>query len=198
MLSVSFGEEASIFGGFCPGFDHSSFDDGLFVSLALEAARGDQALDLGRLGGGLLAFFLGGDLTSDDVLSDVIFFGQVKEFADFGSSLRAKSSGNNSVSQTLDFLLSLSQNNQIDDRQVRSNDTASNGLPLAFTISSRTVAFGIFVEQESNSSICENSLHHGETLFVVSTSDFEDISFVFFTKALSFDFLGHTFVIKTT
>ena len=41
------------------------------VSLVLEALGSDEALDLGSLGVGLLAFTLGLDLAANDVLADL-------------------------------------------------------------------------------------------------------------------------------
>ena len=41
------------------------------VALVLEALRGDQPLDLGSLGVGLLSLTLGLDLATDDVFADL-------------------------------------------------------------------------------------------------------------------------------
>jgi hypothetical protein len=46
--------------------------EGSAVALVLETLRGDQPLDLGSLGVGLLALALGLDLAADDVLADLV------------------------------------------------------------------------------------------------------------------------------
>lgn len=45
--------------------------EGSAVALVLETLRSDQALDLGGLGVGLLAFALGLNLATDNVLADL-------------------------------------------------------------------------------------------------------------------------------
>jgi hypothetical protein len=42
----------------------------------------------------------------------------------------------------------------------------------------------------------EDTLHHGETLFVISTSDFEDVAFEFITQGVSSHLLGNALVIE--
>lgn len=61
---------------------------GNFGALALEALRGDEALDLRGLEGVLLAFF--GDLALDDVLADIVFFAEAEKLADFVRALRTQ------------------------------------------------------------------------------------------------------------
>lgn len=51
------------------------------VSLALQALRCDQALNLGCLGVRLGSLLLGGDLTTDDELANIVLRGQVEELA---------------------------------------------------------------------------------------------------------------------
>lgn len=46
-------------------------------TLALQDNGGNQALDLGGLGVRLLALLLGGDLTTNDKLADIVILGQV-------------------------------------------------------------------------------------------------------------------------
>lgn len=47
----------------------------LAVTFALEGKRGDETLDLGGLGDGLLAL-LGGEFPSDDELANIVFLGK--------------------------------------------------------------------------------------------------------------------------
>ena len=52
------------------------------VALVLEALGGDEPLDLGRLGVGGLALTLGGDLTTNDVLADLLPDGALANLPD--------------------------------------------------------------------------------------------------------------------
>jgi hypothetical protein len=52
------------------------------------------------------------------------------------------------------------------------------------------------LQQEANTSLHKHSLHHRETLFVVSTSDFEDIALELITKGVSSHFLGNALLVK--
>jgi hypothetical protein len=51
-------------------------------------------------------------------------------------------------------------------------------------------------QQEANTTLNEDTLHHWETLLVISTSDFEDVSFEFLTQSISSHLLGNTLVIE--
>jgi hypothetical protein len=51
-------------------------------------------------------------------------------------------------------------------------------------------------KQEANTSLNEDTLHHGETLLVISTCDSEDVAFEFITQSVSSHLLGHALVIE--
>merc|ERR1712141_285565 len=61
--------------------------DGHTVSLALQNQRSDQALDLGGLGFGFLLSLLGGQRTTHNVLTNIVFLGEVEQLADLAGSL---------------------------------------------------------------------------------------------------------------
>lgn len=52
------------------------------MTLVLEALRGDQTLDPGSLGVRLGTLLLGGNLTANDELANVVLLGEVEELAD--------------------------------------------------------------------------------------------------------------------
>jgi hypothetical protein len=192
----------------------------LSVSLALEGDGGDKTLDLGSLGEGLLTLALGLDLTTDDVLADIIILGQVlfvyiwlntvlslslsllfstyKELADLGGTLGTETLGNSGISQTSNILLTLLDNNEGEDREVGTNDTTTDRLSLALTGTARTVARVALGEQETNTVRQKDTLLHGETLLVVTTRDAEDVTLELITKGVTRYFLGHALVKETT
>jgi len=81
------------------------------VSLSLKHHWSNKALDLGCLVPELLAFLLG-KRTLDHVLTNVVLLGQVEQLPDFGSSLRAQSTGNVHVGQSGDFRFSTLDNGE--------------------------------------------------------------------------------------
>ncbi len=42
-----------------------------------------------------------------------------------------------------------------------------------------------FAQQQADSASRQNSLHHGETLFVISSGDLEDVALPFITQGIS-------------
>jgi hypothetical protein len=53
-----------------------------------------------------------------------------------------------------------------------------------------------FLEEQSDSSVDQDSLFHGETLLVVTSGDFENVSFVLFSQNFSVDFLAHSLIVE--
>ena len=57
-------------------------------------------------------------------------------------------------------------------------------------------SFLTFLEEQSDSSVDQDSLLHGESLLVVTSRDSENVSFVLFSKNFSIDFLAHSLVVE--
>ena len=51
-------------------------------------------------------------------------------------------------------------------------------------------------EQKSDSFVGQDSLLHGESLFVVSSSDLEDVSLELVSEVFSLNFLSHSLIVK--
>ena len=78
------------------------------------------------------------------------------------------------------------------DGKIGSDDATSDGLSLSFTSSSGSVALVASLHEESDSSLDKDTLLHGETVLIVTTGNFEDVSLEFVTKNVTFDFLTHS------
>jgi len=109
-LLASLSEKLSVLGSLSGVLLSSSLLEGKLVSLSLKSLRGDESLDprclgLGDLGSGLA--FLRLDLSSNDVLSDIVLLAQVEELSDLAGSLGAQSSGDVLIGKPFDFLISL-------------------------------------------------------------------------------------------
>ena len=150
------------------------------MTLTLQNNRGDKALDLGGLDGGLLAFLLGGDDTLNDVLADIIVLGQVEELADLGSTLGTETAGNGGVSETGEGAFTLLSDDNGQDGQISTDDTTADGLALTFTSTTGTVAGVTLGEEQTNTVVHQDSLFHGETLFIVTTGNLQNVTLEFF------------------
>ena len=79
---------------------------------------------------------------------------------------------------------------------IRSNNTASNIFSLFMPLALWVETFVAFPEKETDPVIAEDSLKHGESLFVLSTCDFEDVASVLFAEWVSFNFFRYSLLIK--
>lgn len=175
-----------------------SFPSGLLVglvdSLSSESVVSDQSLDLGGLSSDGLAILF--DLSSDDESSDIIILSQSEELSDLGGSLGSESLGDLVVSQTFNIGFTLLGDRESDDGKIGTNDAASDGLSLSFTLSSGSVAGLASTHKKSDSTLDEDTLLHGETVLIVTTGNLEDVSLEFITENVTFDFLAHSFTVE--
>ena len=115
------------------------------MSLSSDSLLSDQSLNLGALIEGLVSLL---DFSPDDVLSHIInlacFFGvsESEHFSDIVSSLGAESSWSLVVSKSLDLLVSLLGDSELDDSQIGTTDASSDGLSLSLSSSSGNVSGG--------------------------------------------------------
>ena len=102
----------------------------LVDSLSSEPLLGDESLDLGRLVEGLVALL---DLSSNDVLGDIVLLSQSEGLSDLVDSLRSESSWLVIVGEALNFTWSLLENLKGNDTEVWAANATSNRLSLALT-----------------------------------------------------------------
>merc|ERR1711963_851466 len=167
----SSGHEFSVSGfGFFGSFNSRS-SGGFLASFSLKSDWGDQSLDLWGLGSGFRVFLVGGKLSSDDKVSDIVFLFEVEQLSDFVGSFWSQSSINNGVGQTSNIVVTLSDNAGGQNSQIVVDDATSDGFSLSFTGSFASVAGSAFLHEKSNSMSDEDTLFHGETLFVFASGD---------------------------
>jgi hypothetical protein len=121
-----------------------------------------------------------------------------KELSDLGSTLGTETLGDSGISQTGNILLTLLNNDERQDREIRTDDTTTDRLSLALTGTARTVTRVTLGHQETNTVRQKDTLLHGETLLIVTTRDAEDVTLEFITKRIARNFLGHTLIVETT
>jgi len=181
LFLVPGGEEFLVFLLFVLGFFHALLLLCGPVPLALDHSWGDQTLDLG---GDRPDFtVLDSLVVTDNVLPDVIGGRKVEQLPDVGSPLGSETLWDALVGQSGDLTISLLDNSKIENRQASINNATVDGFTFALTGSAAPVARVSLAEKETHTSSGEDSLLHGETLLVVSTTDTEDVSLEFLSKA---------------
>jgi hypothetical protein len=124
----------------------------------------------------------------------IIFLAETEEPTDLSGTLRAQTLGVNGIGDSWNIVVALLDNAESQDRQVHAHDATTDRLALAFSSSARSVAGMAFGEEKSDTSRMHNTLLHGETLLVVTTGDFEDISLKFVADGISRNFSTHSSV----
>jgi hypothetical protein len=80
------------------------------------------------------------------------------------------------ISQTGDIGITLLDDAESKDGKIHGDDAATDGLSLALTSTAGAVARVTLGEEEADTGRVHDTLLHGETLLVVSTSDAEDVA----------------------
>jgi len=215
LLGVVFLEELlvvdSLLLGVLDVIDHGAAGDLLSAELGL----GDHALHLGGLVEGLVTVLtedgltlLGGLLvgSANDVLGDIVLLVESVELDDSVSPLLSETvsmvgSGDDDGLVGLlafELELSLDDNAEGDDGKIGSGDASTDGLSLALTRAAGLEGSATLFEKDAGSSLDENTLLHGESLFVVSSGDSEDVSLELFAHNLAVNLLAHALVKERT
>jgi len=109
------------------------------VTLVLKTLGSNQTLDLGGLGVWLLALTLGLDLTTDDKLADIVFLGETEETADLGGTLGTETLGVDDIGDTGNIVVALLDDGESENREIHSDNAATDRLALALTGTARSV-----------------------------------------------------------
>jgi hypothetical protein len=170
--------------------------DGTLLTLALDTLRGNQTLDLWSLGLWLLT--IADDLATDNILAHIICRVKVEQLADVRSTLWSETARHDRVGKTWDLGITLLDNNKVEDRQIVVHDATANRLALALTTTADTVARVVLGEKKTHTLVGEDTLHHRETLLVVTTGDTEDVTLELVTENITVDLMGHTLIEEDT
>jgi len=172
--------------------------EGVQVTTTLETKGCNNSLNLRSLGIGFRVFLLALDLPSNNIFSNVILLTEIEKLPNLRRTLRTESLRKYSVGQVGDLGITLFDNNQGKDGNIRSNDAAANGLASTLASAARSVARVSVGKKEPNTIGQENTLLHWETLLVVTTSDAKNVSFPLVSKRVSWNFLRDFLVKKYT
>jgi len=167
----------------------------LVDSLSSDSLLGDESLDLGRFVEGLVTLL---EFSADDVFGEVILASESILLSDLASSLWAESSFSLLVGKAGNFTGTLLENLKGDDTKVRSTDASSDGLSLSLTSSTRSVRLNSGLHEDSDSTVDEDTLLHGESLLVVTAGDSKGVSLEFSADDFSIDIRAHSSVVEVT
>jgi len=166
----------------------------LDASGALKDERRDETLDLRRLGLGLLLSLLQLDWPSDNILSDIIVFVEVEKLADLASSFGSQTTGDGGVGKAWDISFALLDDDEVEHGQVGVDDASPDASAVTLSGASGSVARVLGAEKKADTPVGQHSLHHGESLLVVSTTDAEHVTLPLISEGVSRDFLRHLLV----
>jgi len=141
-------------------------------------------------------FLVSFQFSSDDKVSDIVFLFEVKQLPDLVSPLWPQSSVDSSVSNTGDFIITFSDDNGRDNGQIVVNNATSNSFSLSLTGSFAGITGLAFLHEKSDSVSAEDTLFHGETLFILTSGDSKDVAFEFFAEWVSGDFVGDSLFVE--
>ena len=102
-------------------------------TLVAENSVSNETLDLGSLISLVTVVF---KLTTNDELGDIVLLGETEELADVASSLGAETTRNSGgfIGQTGNFLFALLDNHQVENADISTDNAATDGLSLTFTL----------------------------------------------------------------
>jgi len=159
----------------------------------LKGAGSDDTLHLGLLGVLLAALLLVGACASNDVLAYIIIVGEVEQLADLAGTLGTNTTGDNLVSEARDLLLALLHDDAVDHREIVGNDATTDSATTTHSVTSTTtITNNAGLEEKTNTVIDKNTLLHGETILIVTTSDAKDVALEFVTKRSGINLIADT------
>ena len=124
----------------------------------------------------------------------VIFLAQPEHPPDLCRPLWTQSLRVHGIRKTRNITLTLLDNRQRQHCQIGSNNTTPNTLSLALSVPSGSVARLTSAEEEANTRRMHDTLLHGESLFVVTAGDLEDVAFELVAHAVAGDLVAHAAV----
>mmetsp|Transcript_28863 Transcript_28863/g.71984 ORF Transcript_28863/g.71984 Transcript_28863/m.71984 type:complete len:274 (-) Transcript_28863:26-847(-) len=161
----------------------------LSLLLAVDPGGGDEPLDLG-----CLVALAALDGPADDVRPHVLVLGQRKELADLVGALGTQAAGLVAVGEAGDVVVALLDHGEGEDTDVGSHDAAADGLALELPFAPGAEAGHALLEEQADSCVGEDALHHGEALLVVAAGDAEDVALELVTQTVARHLSSHALV----
>jgi hypothetical protein len=100
------------------------------------------------------------------------------------------------ISQSGNFLFSLFDEGEGESFDVRADNASSNRSSLSFSLSLDTISRSSGGKKELDSVVAEDSLLHGEAVFIKATIDPEHIALKLLSESIGLNFLSHALLEK--
>ena len=121
-----------------------------------------------------------------------------EKFANVVRALRALATGDFAVGQTRNFLITLLDDGQVQDRHVSLHDAATHSLALALALAANPVAAVALDHQELDTMVYHDTLLHREALLIVTTGNLENVPLVLISKRSAIDLVRNALVVEST
>jgi len=149
------------------------------LSLALQALRRDETLNLGRLELRLRLALLELKWLAHDILAHVVLLAQVEELANMVGTLGTTNARHNAVGETINLLLALLDNDKRQHAELIVHDAALDRLATTLAAATLTIARHALGHEQANTIVGEDALLHREALLVVTTAYANDVALPF-------------------
>ena len=134
------------------------------------------------------------DMDNGRSSTHIIFTRQIEELANLGRPLRPQPLRLHTIRQSRDLPFTLLNHTERQHGQIGRNDTTPDTLPPPLTGPSGPVTAMARRQQQPHAGGVHNPLLHGETLFVVTAGDLEDVAGELGAERVGGDFLAHAAV----
>ena len=140
LLLVPQSDQTGILSSLLPGLLSPATLDGLQVPLVLKSPGGNKTLNLGDLVLGLTVLLKG---TTDSSTGNRVALLQLEELSDLGSPLGTQPDGVDNIGQTRELLVTLLDDDDVQDGEISTDDATTDGPPATVTITLGDEAVGV-------------------------------------------------------
>lgn len=140
----------------------------------LKTARGDETLDLGGLG--VLLAVLASHWPANDELTDIVLLGKTEKLTDVVGTLGSVAFWLGGVSEARDIVVTLLNNDECNNGDIRAENGTVNTLPLALTSAAGAVVLRVLVKKKTHTAREQDTGLSGKALLVVQTSDLQNVT----------------------
>jgi len=102
------------------------------------------------------------------------------------------------VSPEISFSPFCFYSDQVENTEIGIHNATPNRFVLSLSSPPWSIAAMPLTQQQEDTAMGQDTLIHGEALFVIATTDSDHITLPFFTQSISSNFCGHTLLIKGT
>jgi hypothetical protein len=125
----------------------------------------------------------------------IVFLGETKELADLGSALWTETFWVDDICDAWNLGVTLLGDAECENGKIHGDNASTDGFTLALSSSTWSVARVSLSEKETDTGWVHDTLFHWETLLVVTTGNFEDVSLEFVSDGISRNLSAHSVIL---